>query len=142
MAAVRDQIDRARFGRYYPTLTLVTYPSNMEAFDAVFFGRDDILLGMPTPPTTSTASASTTFASGRGPARAGACRVPLCRPGHRARPAQPGQPGLAAIDDRARNTLFTQWNGPIRDMSERSADLYDDAAERAWMRQAPPSGCG
>ena len=30
----------------------------MEAFDAVFFGRDDILLGMPTPPTTSTASAS------------------------------------------------------------------------------------
>ena len=67
MAAVRDQIDRARFVRYYPTLTLVTYPSNMEAFDAVFFGRDDILLGMPTPPTTSTASASTTFASGRGP---------------------------------------------------------------------------
>ena len=45
VAAVRDQIDRARFGRYYPTLTLVTYPSNMEAFDAVFFGRDDILLG-------------------------------------------------------------------------------------------------
>ncbi|MEB5773347.1 transporter substrate-binding domain-containing protein [Aeromonas caviae] len=34
VAAVRDQIDRARFGRYYPTLTLVTYPSNMEAFDA------------------------------------------------------------------------------------------------------------
>ena len=138
VAAVRDQIDRARFGRYYPTLTLVTYPSNMEAFDAVFFGRDDILLG--------DAHATHYLNSerfdnlrqrGEAPPELAPAEFRFAVPATEPALLSLVNRGLAAIDDRARNTLFTQWNGPIRDMSERSADLYD-AAERAWMRQAPP----
>ncbi|MGL6256076.1 hypothetical protein ACSZMK_13835 [Aeromonas caviae] len=67
VAAVRDQIDRARFVRYYPTLTLVTYPSNMERSMRSSSAATTSCWGMPTPPTTSTASASTTFASGARP---------------------------------------------------------------------------
>ncbi|MFQ2646666.1 ATP-binding protein [Aeromonas caviae] len=138
VAAVRDQIDRARFGRYYPTLTLVTYPSNMEAFDAVFFGRDDILLG--------DAHATHYLNSerfdhlrqrGEAPPDLAPAEFRFAVPATEPALLSLVNRGLAAIDDRARNTLFTQWNGPIRDMNERSADLYD-AAERAWMRQAPP----
>ncbi|MFQ2675383.1 hypothetical protein ACK3Z1_10025 [Aeromonas caviae] len=138
VAAVRDQIDRARFGRYYSTLTLVTYPSNMEAFDAVFFGRDDILLG--------DAHATHYLNSerfdnlrqrGEAPPDLAPAEFRFAVPATEPALLSLVNRGLAAIDDRARNTLFTQWNGPIRDMNERSADLYD-AAERAWMRQAPP----
>ncbi|WP_323905178.1 ATP-binding protein [Aeromonas caviae] len=138
VAAVQDQIDRARFGRYYPTLTLVTYPSNMEAFDAVFFGRDDILLG--------DAHATHYLNSerfdnlrqrGEAPPELAPAEFRFAVPATEPALLSLVNRGLAAIDDRARNTLFTQWNGPIRDMNERSADLYD-AAERAWMRQAPP----
>ncbi|WP_415870734.1 transporter substrate-binding domain-containing protein [Aeromonas caviae] len=138
VAAVRDQIDRARFGRYYPTLTLVTYPSNMEAFDAVFFGRDDILLG--------DAHATHYLNSerfdnlrqrGEAPPDLAPAEFRFAVPATEPALLSLVNRGLAAIDDRARNTLFTQWNGPIRDMNEQSADLYD-AAERAWMRQAPP----
>lgn len=138
VAAVAGQIDPQRFRLYYPTLTLVTHPSNMEAFDAVFFGRQEILLsdahamhylnserfdhlrlrGEAQP---SLAPADFRFAvSARVPALLGLINR-----------------GLEAIDDGTRNAIFSQWNGPIRDMNDSASERYD-AAERAWMRQSPP----
>ncbi|MFQ2103256.1 response regulator [Aeromonas rivipollensis] len=138
VAAVAGQIDTQRFRLYYPTLTLVTHPSNMEAFDAVFFGRQEILLsdahamhylnserfdhlrqrGEAQP---SLAPADFRFAvSARVPALLGLINR-----------------GLEAIDDGTRNAIFSQWNGPIRDMSDSASERYD-AAELAWMRQSPP----
>ncbi|MDW4562230.1 transporter substrate-binding domain-containing protein [Aeromonas rivipollensis] len=138
VAAVAGQIDTQRFRLYYPTLTLVTHPSNMEAFDAVFFGRQEILLsdahamhylnserfdhlrqrGEAQP---SLAPADFRFAvSARVPALLGLINR-----------------GLEAIDDGTRNAIFSQWNGPIRDMNDSASERYD-AAELAWMRQSPP----
>ncbi|MFQ2174187.1 response regulator [Aeromonas rivipollensis] len=138
VAAVAGQIDTQRFMLYYPTLTLVTHPSNMEAFDAVFFGRQEILLsdthamhylnserfdhlrqrGEAQP---SLAPADFRFAvSARVPALLGLINH-----------------GLEAIDDGTRNAIFSQWNGPIRDMNDSASERYD-AAELAWMRQSPP----
>ncbi|MGL6232383.1 transporter substrate-binding domain-containing protein [Aeromonas rivipollensis] len=138
VAAVAGQIDTQRFRLYYPTLTLVTHPSNMEAFDAVFFGRQEILLsdahamhylnserfdhlrqrGEAQP---SLAPADFRFAvSARVPALLGLINH-----------------GLEAIDDGTRNAIFSQWNGPIRDMNDSASERYD-AAELAWMRQSPP----
>ncbi|MGE6166083.1 ATP-binding protein, partial [Aeromonas rivipollensis] len=137
VAAVAGQIDTQRFRLYYPTLTLVTHPSNMEAFDAVFFGRQEILLsdahamhylnserfdhlrqrGEAQP---SLAPADFRFAvSARVPALLGLINR-----------------GLEAIDDGTRNAIFSQWNGPIRDMNDSASERYD-AAELAWMRQSP-----
>ncbi|MGE6217574.1 ATP-binding protein, partial [Aeromonas media] len=138
VAAVAGQIDTQRFRLYYPTLTLVTHTSNMEAFDAVFFGRQEILLsdahamhylnserfdhlrqrGEAQP---SLAPADFRFAvSARVPALLGLINR-----------------GLEAIDDGTRNAIFSQWNGPIRDMNDSASERYD-AAELAWMRQSPP----
>ncbi|MFQ2108598.1 ATP-binding protein [Aeromonas rivipollensis] len=138
VAAVAGQIDTQRFRLYYPTLTLMTHPSNMEAFDAVFFGRQEILLsdahamhylnserfdhlrqrGEAQP---SLAPADFRFAvSARVPALLGLINR-----------------GLEAIDDGTRNAIFSQWNGPIRDMNDSASERYD-AAELAWMRQSPP----
>ncbi len=132
VAAVAGQIDTQRFRLYYPTLTLVTHPSNMEAFDAVFFGRQEILLsdahamhylnserfdhlrqrGEAQP---SLAPADFRFAvSARVPALLGLINH-----------------GLEAIDDGTRNAIFSQWNGPIRDMN-------DSASERYGLRPSVP----
>ncbi|MCE9954707.1 response regulator [Aeromonas rivipollensis] len=138
VAAVAGQIETQRFRLYYPTLTLVTHPSNMEAFDAVFFGRQEILLsdahamhylnserfdhlrqrGEAQP---SLAPADFRFAvSARVPALLGLINR-----------------SLEAIDDGTLNAIFSQWNGPIRDMNDSANERYD-AAELAWMRQSPP----
>ena len=138
VAAVKGQIDAQRFRLYYPTLTLVTHPSNAEAFDAVFFGRQEILLSDAhamhylnserfdhlrqrgeAPP--SLAPADFRFAlSTRVPALLGLINH-----------------GLDAIDEGTRNAIFSQWNGPIRDMNDGASERYD-AVELAWMRQSPP----
>ncbi|WP_429154652.1 ATP-binding protein [Aeromonas media] len=138
VATVKGQIDAQRFRLYYPTLTLVTHPSNAEAFDAVFFGRQEILLsdahsmhylnserfdhlrqrGEAQP---SLAPADFRFAlATRSPALLGLINH-----------------GLDAIDEGTRNAIFSQWNGPIRDMNDGASERYD-AVELAWMRQSPP----
>ena len=138
VAAVRDQIDRARFGRYYPTLTLVTYPSNMEAFDAVFFGRDDILLG-DAHSTHYLNSERFDHLRQRGEAQPSLAPADFRFAVSARVPALLGliNHGLEAIDDGTRNAIFSQWNGPIRDMNDSASERYD-AAELAWMRQSPP----
>ncbi len=138
VAAVQGQIDTARFKRYYPTLTLETYPSNMEAFDAVFFGRQDILLG-DAHAMHFLNSERFDYLRQRGEA------PPELAPADFRFAMQAGEPVLSALVDKSlegidigiRNAIFTQWNGPIRDMNDRNGEIYD-AAERAWMRQAPP----
>lgn len=40
---MQGYVDEAAFKRYYPDLVLVNYPSNVAAFDAVFFGREPLL---------------------------------------------------------------------------------------------------
>ncbi|MGY1509069.1 response regulator [Aeromonas hydrophila] len=47
VATVQGYVDEAAFKRYYPDLVLVNYPSNVAAFDAVFFGREPLLLSDP-----------------------------------------------------------------------------------------------
>ncbi len=138
VATVQGYVDPREFKRYYPMLRLVTYPSNMAAFDAVFFGRQELLLsdihsmyylnserfdslkprGEAQP---SLASTDFRFAV--------SARTPqlLSLINH----------ALQDIGDVTRNLIFSQWNGPIRDIIDHPTELYD-AAELAWLQQAPP----
>ncbi|MGY3901287.1 ATP-binding protein [Aeromonas lusitana] len=138
VATVAGLVDPKMFRRYYPTLSLVTYPTNMAAFDAVFFGRQEILLG--------DAHATHYLNSERFDQLRlrGEAQPELAPTGFRfAVSARTPQllslinHSLQAVSDTTRNAIFSQWNGPIRDTLDNPASLYD-ANELAWLQQAPP----
>lgn len=138
VATVRGFIDEQAFKRDYPLLSLVTYPSNVAAFDAVFFGRQDVLL--------SDIHSMYYLNSERFDKlrRRGEAPPSLASDGFRfAVSARAPQllslinRTLRDVDDITRNLIFSQWNGPIRDMVDNPSDAYD-AAELAWLRKAPP----
>ncbi|MGY3857240.1 ATP-binding protein [Aeromonas intestinalis] len=137
VATVAGYADAAQFKRYYPTLKLVTYPSNKAAFDAVFFGHQDVLL--------SDAYAMR-YLNGerfdqlraRGEAQSGLA------PGAFRFAVSSQAPQLLNLinttlkdlGDLTRYFIFSQWSGPIRDTVDSPANLFD-ADELAWLRQAP-----
>ncbi|MGY4000819.1 response regulator [Aeromonas sanarellii] len=138
VAAVQGQIDVQRFKRYYPTLTLATYPSNAEAFDAVFFGRQDVLLGdAHSMHYLNSERFDYLRQRGEAPPELAPADFRFAMPAHPLALSSLVDKSLKAIGEGTRNAVFTQWNGPIRDMNDRASDLYD-AAERAWIRRSPP----
>ncbi|EHK5437139.1 transporter substrate-binding domain-containing protein [Aeromonas hydrophila] len=138
VATVRGYVDEAAFKRYYPDLVLVNYPSNVAAFDAVFFGREPLLLSDPH---------SLHYLNSE--------RFDKIRQRSQAQPAiaadgfrfavSADSPrllallnhALAGVSDITHSLIFSQWNGPIRDIVERPSDLYS-AEERAWLATAGP----
>ena len=138
VAAVQGQIDVQRFKRYYPTLTLATYPSNAEAFDAVFFGRQDVLLGdAHSMHYLNSERFDYLRQRGEAPPELAPADFRFAMPAHPLALSSLVDKSLTAIGEGTRNAVFIQWNGPIRDMNDRASDLYD-AAERAWIRRSPP----
>ncbi|MGY6037921.1 response regulator [Aeromonas sp. AE23HZ002T15] len=137
VATVAGYTDAAQFKRYYPTLNLVTYASNKAAFDAVFFGHQEVLL--------SDAYAMR-YLNGerfdqlrqRGEAQPelapGAFRFAVSR--HAPQLLSLINTTLQDLSDLTRYFIFSQWSGPIRDSVDGPASLYD-ADELAWLRQAP-----
>ncbi|MGL6513821.1 response regulator [Aeromonas hydrophila] len=138
VATVQGYVDEAAFKRYYPDLVLVNYPSNVAAFDAVFFGREPLLLSDPH---------SLHYLNSE--------RFDKIRQRSQAQPAiaadgfrfavSADSPrllallnhALAGVSDITHSLIFSQWNGPIRDIVERPSDLYS-AEERAWLATAGP----
>ncbi|EPU3916083.1 response regulator [Aeromonas hydrophila] len=138
VATVRGYVDEAAFKRYYPDLVLVNYPSNVAAFDAVFFGREPLLLSDPH---------SLHYLNSE--------RFDKIRQRSQAQPAiaadgfrfavSADSPrllallnhALAGVSDITHSLIFSQWNGPIRDIVERPSELYS-AEERAWLATASP----
>ncbi|GJC06539.1 response regulator [Aeromonas hydrophila] len=138
VATVQGYVDEAAFKRYYPDLVLVNYPSNVAAFDAVFFGREPLLLSDPH---------SLHYLNSE--------RFDKIRQRSQAQPAiaadgfrfavSADSPrllallnhALAGVSDITHSLIFSQWNGPIRDIVERPSELYS-AEERAWLATAGP----
>ncbi|HHO2167289.1 TPA: response regulator [Aeromonas hydrophila] len=138
VATVQGYVDEAAFKRYYPDLVLVNYPSNVAAFDAVFFGREPLLLSDPH---------SLHYLNSE--------RFDKIRQRSQAQPAiaadgfrfavSADSPrllallnhALAGVSDITQSLIFSQWNGPIRDIVERPSELYS-AEERAWLATAGP----
>ncbi|MFQ2401213.1 response regulator [Aeromonas dhakensis] len=138
VATVQGYVDEAVFKRYYPDLVLVSYPSNVAAFDAVFFGREPLLLSDPH---------SLHYLNSE--------RFDKIRQRSQAQPAiaadgfrfavSADSPrllallnhALAGVSDITHSLIFSQWNGPIRDIVERPSELYS-AEERAWLATAGP----
>ncbi|MBL0433026.1 transporter substrate-binding domain-containing protein [Aeromonas hydrophila] len=138
VATVQGYVDEAAFKHYYPDLVLVNYPSNVAAFDAVFFGREPLLLSDPH---------SLHYLNSE--------RFDKIRQRSQAQPAiaadgfrfavSADSPrllallnhALAGVSDITHSLIFSQWNGPIRDIVERPSDLYS-AEERAWLATAGP----
>ncbi|WP_421160446.1 response regulator [Aeromonas dhakensis] len=138
VATVRGYVNEAAFKRYYPDLVLVNYPSNVAAFDAVFFGHEPLLLSDPH---------SLHYLNSE--------RFDKIRQRSQAQPAiaadgfrfavSAAHPSLLAlldqtlegVSDVTRSLIFNQWNGPIRDIVERPSDLYS-REERAWLASAGP----
>ncbi|WP_323884353.1 response regulator [Aeromonas hydrophila] len=138
VATVQGYVDEAAFKRYYPDLVLVSYPSNVAAFDAVFFGREPLLLSDPH---------SLHYLNSE--------RFDKIRQRSQAQPAiaadgfrfavSADSPrllallnhALAGVSDITHSLIFSQWNGPIRDIVERPSELYS-AEERAWLATAGP----
>ncbi|MGL6286274.1 response regulator [Aeromonas hydrophila] len=138
VATVQGYVDEAAFKRYYPDLVLVNYPSNVAAFDAVFFGREPLLLSDPH---------SLHYLNSE--------RFDKIRQRSQAQPAiaadgfrfavSADSPrllallnhALAGVSDITHSLIFSQWNGPIRDIVERPSELYS-TEERAWLATAGP----
>ncbi|HHQ4446643.1 TPA: response regulator [Aeromonas hydrophila] len=138
VATVQGYVDEAAFKRYYPDLVLVSYPSNVAAFDAVFFGREPLLLSDPH---------SLHYLNSE--------RFDKIRQRSQAQPAiaadgfrfavSADSPrllallnhALAGVSDITHSLIFSQWNGPIRDIVERPSELYSPE-ERAWLATAGP----
>ncbi|QJT15079.1 transporter substrate-binding domain-containing protein [Aeromonas sp. 2692-1] len=138
VATVQGYVDEAAFKRYYPDLVLVNYPSNVAAFDAVFFGREPLLLSDPH---------SLHYLNSE--------RFDKIRQRSQAQPAiaadgfrfavSADSPrllallnhALAGVSDITHSLIFSQWNGPIRDIVERPSELYS-AEELAWLATAGP----
>ncbi|WP_029304099.1 response regulator [Aeromonas hydrophila] len=138
VATVQGYVDEAAFKHYYPDLVLVNYPSNVAAFDAVFFGREPLLLSDPH---------SLNYLNSE--------RFDKIRQRSQAQPAiaadgfrfavSADSPrllallnhALAGVSDITHSLIFSQWNGPIRDIVERPSELYS-AEERAWLATAGP----
>ncbi len=138
VATVQGYVDEAAFKHYYPDLVLVNYPSNVAAFDAVFFGREPLLLSDPH---------SLHYLNSE--------RFDKIRQRSQAQPAiaadgfrfavSADSPrllallnhALAGVSDITHSLIFSQWNGPIRDIVERPSELYS-AEERAWLATAGP----
>ena len=138
VATVQGYVDEAAFKHYYPDLVLVNYPSNVAAFDAVFFGREPLLLSDPH---------SLHYLNSE--------RFDKIRQRSQAQPAiaadgfrfavSADSPrllallnhALAGVSDITHRLIFSQWNGPIRDIVERPSELYS-AEERAWLATAGP----
>ncbi|HEH9402836.1 transporter substrate-binding domain-containing protein [Aeromonas bestiarum] len=138
VATVQGYVDPAEFKRDYPQLTLVSYPSNVAAFDAVFFGRDQLLLSDIHSMHYLNSERFDKLIQRR------EAQPSLAPDGFRFA-VSARSPHLLAllnrtlqeVNDVTRSLIFSQWNGPIRDIVDNPADIYD-ADELAWLARAKP----